>query len=177
MVAEVIIDLVMIIFPAGIVAIVAYFLIKGMLANQEKLKLYDLRVKEKKETLMIRLQAYERLALFLERISPGNLIPRVRQPGMNSKELQYHIISSIRSEYEHNLSQQIYVSPELWDTINFAKNELIKVVNLLSASLPENADSMELTKGLLDYYIKAERTMPTEKALDLLKIEVRKLYN
>lgn len=176
MVGEVIIDLVMIIFPAGIVATVAYFLTKGMLDNQEKLKLYELRQKEKKDTLMIRLQAYERLALFLERISPGNLIPRVRQPGMGAKELQFHILSTIRSEYEHNLSQQIYISPELWDTINYAKNELIKVVNLITATLPENADSMELTKGILDYFIKAERSMPTEKALDLLKIEVRKLY-
>jgi hypothetical protein len=176
MVAEVVLEIVKIVFPAAIVFATAWYLLKNMLENQEKMRLYEIRRKEKRETIGLRLQAFERLALFLERISPGNLIPRVRRSGMMARELQFELISHIRQEYEHNLSQQIYVSSELWDTINYSKNDLIKVINLISTSLPEDADSMELAKGILDYYIKSAQGLPTEKALDLLKLEVRKLY-
>lgn len=176
MVADVILEIIKIVFPAAIVFATAWFLLKNMLDSQGQLRLYEVRRKEKRETIGLRLQAYERLALFLERISPGNLIPRVRNSGMNVKELQIELISHIRHEYEHNLSQQIYVGSELWDTINYSKNDLIKVINLLSTSMPPDEDSMVLARAVLDHYIKSEQGLPTEKALDLLKMEVRKLF-
>ncbi len=176
MVAEVLLEIIKIIFPAAIVFATSYFLLKGMLDKESKMRLYEIRKRDRKETMAIRLQAYERLALLLERISPGNLIPRVRQSGMSARALQIELMANIRAEFEHNLSQQIYVSSELWDTINIAKNQTLKVINLVSASIPEDADSLALSKAILDYYIQAERSLPTEKALDMLKIEVKELF-
>src|ERR1700722_17173565 len=102
------------ILPALIVFLTAYFLLTRYINKDNTYKALQLKMKRDKEIMMLRLQAYERLALFLERINPASVISRIRTPDMMATELQYAVVKNIREEYEHNLSQQIYVSSDCW---------------------------------------------------------------
>ena len=73
----------------------------------------------------LRLQAYERMALFLERIEPNQLVLRIHNPGLSVPEEQNLLLTAIRSEFEHNLSQQIYISNEVWNQIYLAKEDTV----------------------------------------------------
>jgi hypothetical protein len=136
----------------------------------------ELRAVNYKDSLPIRMQAYERLTLFLERITPTNLISRVNKPGMNARDLQLSMISNIRLEFDHNLAQQIYVSTKAWMMIVQVKEEIISIVNKVAAELPESATGKDLSRSIIEYFISQEQSMPTQKALDTLKTEVKKIF-
>ncbi len=87
----------------------------------------------------IKLQAYERIVLFLERISTESLIMRTVKPGMTAQQLHSALIANIRSEYEHNLSQQIYMSNEAWEMVKNAKGTVIRIINNIATKLPPTA--------------------------------------
>src|SRR6187399_2152934 len=117
--------------PALIVFLTAYFLLTRYMNKDAGLKAIELKMKRDKEIIMLRLQAYERLALFLERMNPASIVSRVRTPDMLANELQYAMVKTIREEYEHNLSQQVYISSNTWGLIVAAKDEIIKTINLI----------------------------------------------
>ena len=122
------------------------------------------------------MQAYERLALMVERISPASLIPRVKTSNMSARELQIALIENVRQEFEHNLSQQIYVSPTLWKLINNLKEEIIKMIMKIGTTLPEDASASEMSKAIFEFIINMKSEFPTSQILDLLKQEVKELY-
>lgn len=173
MITETILEIVKITLPAIVVLITAYVVIRSFMKNETKKQEYQLRMANQKQSLPIRLQAYERLALFMERISPYNMITRVRQPNMSAKDLQLALLQNIRSEYEHNLSQQIYVSTRTWSTVSLSKDEMIKIINLVSASLPPDTSGKNLTKAIYDYLMEMEDSLPTQKALDVINAEAK----
>lgn len=162
--------------PAIIVFFTAYFIIRSFLKSESEKAQAKARFTNRKDILTLRLQAYERLSVFMERISPSNLIPRVIQPDMTAKGFHYALIMSIRAEYEHNLSQQIYVSNNVWSIVTIVKDEMIKQINLISASAPPNASGRDLSKAILDFYLESEESIPTQNALLAIKGEVQKLY-
>jgi hypothetical protein len=88
----------------------------------------DIRSKSSKTVTPIRLQAYERVALFLERINPNSLVMRMHKPGMSARQLQSDLLQIVRAEFEHNMAQQIYMSPAAWKAIRAAKEETIKIL-------------------------------------------------
>jgi hypothetical protein len=159
-----------------IVFLTAYFLLTRYMQKDATAKAIELKLKRDKEIVMLRLQAYERLALFLERISPGNVISRVRTPDMIATELQYSMVKNIREEYEHNLSQQIYVSSTSWNLIVAAKDEIIKTINLIGQQLPPDASSGQLINAIFTGIARANAPLPTEHALEILKAECRELF-
>ncbi len=164
------------VLPSVVVFLTAFFVMKSFYNNELKKLEQQLRAESRKDTLPLRLQAYERLAVFLERISPSNLIPRMAQPGMTTLLFRQTLIQAVKMEYEHNLSQQIYVSTNLWRTISFVKDELIKDINLLSASMPPETPAIELSKRILEHYLDSEHALPMQQALDMVKQEVKKLF-
>ncbi|MBA3648492.1 MAG: hypothetical protein H0W62_08080 [Chitinophagales bacterium] len=164
------------ILPSLVVMLTAYLILSNFLGSQKELKQLELRVENYKTSLPVRLQAYERLTIFLERISPNNLLQRVNKAGMNARDLQLALISNIRAEFEHNLAQQIYVSAGTWLMIVQVKEEIVSIVNRISADMPETATGKDLGRGVLEYFINNEQALPTQKALDTLKAEVRKVY-
>ena len=103
--------------PAIVVGLVAYFFFKGHTSNEEGRRRYLIQKEAQKSLLPVRLQAYERLTLFLERIDPNKLLIRVKPYSDDLQEYETLLIQNIDKEYEHNLSQQIYVSPECWNLI------------------------------------------------------------
>jgi hypothetical protein len=162
--------------PALITFFTAYVILKLFIEGERKQKELEVRAAHYKDSLPLRLQAYERLTLFLERITPTNLISRVNKPGMNSRDLQLSLISNIRMEFEHNLAQQIYISASSWMMIVQVKEEIVSIVNRVSSELPEAASGKDLSRAIIEYFINNEQVMPTQKALDTLKTEVKKIF-
>ena len=163
-------------FPSVVTFLTAYFILKVFLEAEHEKKQLEVRIENFKTALPIRLQAYERLALFLERISPNSLIHRVNKPGMNARDMQLALISNIRLEFEHNLAQQIYVSGPTWMQIIQVKEEIVSIINRVAVDMPETASAKDLSRRIFEYFINNEQSMPTQKALDTLKNEVKKIY-
>ncbi len=134
-----ILDILKYVIPSLVTFLTAYFILKTFISGEKEKQEMEIRAENYKDSLPIRLQAYERLTLFLERISPNNLISRVNKPGMNARDLQLALISNIRLEFDHNLAQQIYVSTKTWMMIVQTKEEIVSIVNGVSAEMPDTA--------------------------------------
>jgi hypothetical protein len=161
--------------PALIVFLTAWLLIKKFLENDQKIKKIDLLFKNEQYILPVRLQAYERLVLLLERISPESLLMRINHQGMTSQQLHGELLTAIRSEFEHNLSQQIYVSKESWEIVRNARSNLINIINTSAQSIKPGSSSLKLSQTILETIIENE-TSPTEVAIDFIKKEIKELF-
>jgi hypothetical protein len=168
-------DLIKIIIPAGIVLYAMFLTVKTMLQKQNEAKIIEIKAKNKEIVLPIRLQAYERMSLFLERISPDQLIKRVQKNEMNVAELQYLLLNEIREEFNHNLSQQVYMSDEAWKIIKNAKEELIMVVNQSAKELDPEAKSIELVKKIYEESLE-KKIDSIEYGLSFLKNEIQQEF-
>jgi len=134
-----------------------------------------IRDEEQKIILPLRLQAYERIILFLERISPNNLIMRLNKPEMTSIQLQSLLVKTVREEFEYNLSQQLYISFKAWELVKNAKEETIKLINIASGKIPETASAGELVKIIFDLALEKDR-LPIDVAIDEIKKEIQKRF-
>lgn len=159
--------------PSLIVAVTAFILAKYFVENDQKKRLLELKFHSKDLVTPIRLQAYERMAMFLERIDPNQLLFRVSNPELTAYQMQTILLATIRSEYEHNLSQQVYVSPEAWEGIKNAKEKVVNVINLAAGHLDEGAMSTDLAGAVLTA---VADTSPTASAMELLKKDMALLY-
>ena len=133
------------------------------------------RVVTSTETLKLRLQAYERLTLLAERISLQNLLSRIPNAGLSSRQMQLSLIDAIRQEYEYNLSQQVYVSPEVWRAVNNLKEQNIYVVNQLASGMPYQASAMDLNKQIVDFLINNPKASLHTIVLEALNFEAKKI--
>lgn len=127
------------------------------------------------ETLKLRLQAYERITLLTERISLQNLLSRIDNSGLSCRQMQISLIDSIKQEYEYNMSQQIYVSPEVWRAVNNLKEQNIYVVNQLATTLPAHASAMDLNKHIIDYLINNQNASLHNVVHEAINFEAKKL--
>ena len=116
----------------------------------------------------------ERIILFLERISLESLIVRDTATDMSANQLHSAMLTAIRSEFEHNLSQQIYMSPQAWEVVRNARSNMIKIINSEVEKLPANSTAMALSKQLLERIMELEKE-PTRAAIDYLKGEIARL--
>ena len=161
----------------ALVGYIFYRITKRYFDNQQKMQMLQMRVDEHREAVRlvtpIRLQAYERMALFLERISPESLVLRCYQPGMDTKLLQGVMTKTIRDEWEHNLSQQVYISSEAWNRIRQAKDEMVGVITSAAITVPDDADPARLAGTI--FATVASGSQPTAPALEFLKQEMRDL--
>ncbi len=107
--------------PALIVFLTAVFMMRYYMNKEIRERKTDLVIRNQQTITPLRLQAYERMALFLERITPESLLMRVNQPGLTSQQLQSQLLTIIRAEFEHNLSQQIYITAQAWEVVKNAK--------------------------------------------------------
>ena len=159
--------------PAIVVGLVAYFFFKGHTANEEGRRRFLVHREAQKQILPLRLQAYERVTLFLERIDPNKLLVRVKPFSDAKDDYENLLIKNIEQEFDHNLTQQIYISPECWNLVNAAKNATIHIIR--QASMHEkdgNVDKMR--EWLLQQFM--EEVSPSQKALAYVKKEVGELF-
>lgn len=126
------------------------------------------------ETIKLKLQAYERLTLYAERAGLKNLVSRIYAEEMTARDMQLTLLDTLKSEYEYNVTQQIYVSAEMWKAITKLKDQNIFVINQVAAALPFNASSMELSKALLEYSM-TDNADISKIVLEALQYEAQKI--
>ena len=163
------------IIPSLVVFGTAYLLIKEFLKREEKKLKLEVFLANQKEITPIRLQAYERLIIFLERIHPESLIIRENAAGMNNQQLQQKLLVAIRNEFEHNLSQQVYVSPRLWMLIKNAKENMIQLVNAEASQLLPTDSSLGLSKAVIEAHMQIQKPA-VESAISELKEEIGNIW-
>ncbi len=163
------------VLPSLVVFITAYLIIKSFIENEQKKRNIEVKTMNFKQITPIRLQAYERLTLFVERINPESLLPRVYQQGMNVELFHTALLMTIRAEYEHNLSQQIYVSSKTWIAIKSSKESVVRLVNSTFSTLKPEAPAIELTKAIMEVVTSTERS-PVYIALEMLKAETGQYF-
>lgn len=160
------------ILPALIVFLTSFYMIKKFLENEDKKRLAEMKEEGHKFVTPIRFQAYERMIIFLERMAPDSLLMRAHKPGMSARQFQAELLSMIRTEYEHNISQQIYISNAGWDLVKRSKEETIKIINIASSKVNDNSSGLDLSKVIFKI-ISDLGKMPTQVAIDFLKKEIR----
>lgn len=169
-------DILKIVLPALLVFLAGYLALWAMLRNERERRKAEHAYNVSKTTLPLRLQAYERLILLLERISPESIMVRLSRSGMTVAELQTALIATIRAEWEHNLSQQIYVGKEAWDLVRNAKESMVHIVNLCAEKLPPTDPALSLSQVVIDAVLNLD-VNPLSQAADGLKREVIDLLN
>jgi hypothetical protein len=168
-----------------IIAIIIALLLAGTLAYLFWKQRKEIKKGEKKEIAeassggipirQMQLQAYERLILLTDRIALPNLISRVNQPGLSAREMQSLLTQSIRQEFEHNITQQIYVSAEAWDAVRNFKEQNLLIINQVGSFLPAEASGLDLNKHLLDLLIQSPKASLQNVVSDALSYEAKKL--
>jgi hypothetical protein len=128
-----------------------------------------------KEAFQLQLQAYERLILLTERIALPNLINRSYQPGLSAREMQFLLTNSIKQEFEHNVTQQIYVSSEAWDAVKSFKDQNIHIINQVASFLPPEASGTDLNKHLLEMILQNPKASLQSIVSEVLSFEAKKI--
>lgn len=160
--------------PLLIVFIFIYQMMKSFFAQFDNQRKQEIRLRFSQETLPIRLQAYERIALLLERVTPESMIMRTMQPGMNVLDLQKALVNSIREEFEHNLSQQIYISANTWAMVTAARQSMIQLIGETASELPSNDQASRLATEILTEFANSKND-PLSLAKALLREEVKEI--
>jgi hypothetical protein len=164
------ITLLEILMPMVFVGLVAYFIIKQYLEYEGSKQRIEIELSRQEIVYPARMQAYERIILFLERSTPESLIRRVLKGGMSARLFQSDLISAVRSEFDHNLSQQVYMSPEAWSMVKTATEETLRMISVAAASLPETAESTDLAQNILKISVQIKK-LPGQVAIDYVKKE------
>lgn len=170
-----VLDIIKILLPAGIVFATSYTLVRNFLNSQRQNNMIELRKNQQDTTLPLRLQAYERMTLFCERINLLKLMLRVGNPGMDSSNFKIALMVAIEQEFDHNVSQQMYMSPKLWQIIVFAKEEAFNIVSEATRSLEEDKTGNALQQALIERLNKEPQRGITQ-AQAAIKEEVRSLF-
>jgi len=163
------------ILPAAILAFTVVYIIRSFMTRDQQLRLIESRVHLSKDTMIIRLQAYERMALLLERMHPASLINRLLEPNMTNRDLQFAMVTSIHTEVEHNFAQQIYISADAWNLVVSSKKELVKMITMMAGTMDAQAPAQQLASMILMGIENVEEPLPSQVALDFLKVEAKNI--
>lgn len=159
--------------PAALVGVIAFYFFNLHTRNEERRRRFLLLRENQKNALPVRLQAYERMSLFLERISPANLLIRVKPLNEDKDGYVTLLVKNIEQEFEHNLAQQIYMSSECWKVIKASKNATINNLRKIAAK-EEIANADELRQNI--FTSMADQLPPSETGLAYIKREVKQLW-
>lgn len=159
--------------PAIITGLVAYNLFNSYFKDQQNTRRWLLQKDSQKDLLPLRLQAYERMTLLMERINPSQLLVRITPISDDKNEYANYVIAQVEQEFEHNLAQQIYISAECWSIITTAKNATIQMIRLAAKS-EKVADANQLREVVLSDLL--EKQSPSSAALAFIKNEVGQLW-
>lgn len=164
-----------IVIPALLVLYAAYLLLRSFVNRDIRMKELDIRGKSIETVLPLRIQAYERMCLFLERISPQNLLVRLNNNAMTARDFQQLLLSEIRNEYNHNASQQVFMSSEVWDLIKNAKEDLVLTINDSASDMDTESNSLDLAKKIFEKSVN-KPIDPIGHALTELKAEIQATF-
>lgn len=166
------VEILKILIPAGAVFAAAYLLVKRFLDNDQKRREHELKKSAQATITPLKIQAYERIVIFLERINPNSLVIRVNKNGMSARQLHQELVAAVKSEYEHNLSQQIYLSAGAWELVKTSKEEIIQLINIASSKTAHDSNSSELAMLILNISSNLGKKLPNDVAIDYIKKEI-----
>ncbi len=172
---EVLLELLKIVVPAALVLYAVYLIVKSFLDKELQKQVVAGRDKNTEIILPIRLQAYERMVLYLERITPNNLLRRVNAGDLDARELQHVLVHEIREEYNHNLAQQMYMSDKSWEGVKQAMEEVISLINQSAEGIAAETRGIELKRRILQRVVE-EDINPTGPAIKQVKDEIRHIF-
>lgn len=172
---EALIEFGKILIPAALVLYAVYLTVRSFIIKEIELKKLEIRTRSIETILPARLQAYERMTLFLERIAPQNLLIRLNNPGFTARDFQRVLLDEIRSEYNHNVSQQVYMSEEVWNQVRNAKEDMVMVINDAASTVAAEATSIELSKKIFEL-IMAKQVDLIGLALSELRKEIQQTF-
>ncbi len=164
-----------ILLPASVVLYAMYLLVRSFIIKEIELKKLEIRTRSIETILPNRLQAYERMCLFLERISPPNMLLRLNNSGYSAREFHKLLLDEIRNEYNHNVSQQIYMSEDVWSMIKNAKEDLTILINEASSNMGAEASSLDLARKIFELTLE-KKVEPLGHALSELKKEIQQTF-
>ena len=160
--------------PVLIVSIVFYLLVYSFLRSERQRRTIEMNLENNRMIIPLRLQAYERIILFLERIIPDTMLLRIDQSEMTCTQLQSELLRTIRSEYEHNVSQQLYISHEAWEKVKLARDQTIQLINMSTEGTRSNMPSIALSRNIIENQVTAP--VPSMQAIEFLKKEASELF-
>lgn len=161
------------ILPALIVLWATFLIVNKFLIREIERKQLAIFRENSKGMIQMRLQAYERLTIFVERMHPNSMISRYYVTGATAQDIQLSMVQGIRAEFEHNISQQLYVSPQTWQTVKTVMEQEITMLNRIGASFQMGDSGQLFVQRLSEYVLTTEETLPTSIALDQLNKEAK----
>jgi len=174
-VLQTILPIFLIAIPAGAVLAMAYFFLKK--SNEKEIKSLQFQLKRDRQQhfLPMRVDAYQRAVLLMERIHPGNIVMRLHNPALPARMLQADILKAIREEYDHNVSQQLFISPQGWEMVRNSKEETIKIINIAGNQMQPTSTGTDLASKIFELVAEIGK-LPTEITCEYLKKELQELF-
>jgi hypothetical protein len=159
----------------SITVVVAYYLVRNDIMSFLKSRKEVAQPGSKADFLNLRLQAHERMIIFVDRINPSNLLLRLHQSGIETAALQIIAVNEIKTEFQHNITQQLYLEPTTWKVLQQLKDDTITMINNAVKNLPTDASGLELSKRVLNHMSEIEEN-PYELTIGLIKQDIHRLF-
>lgn len=172
---DALLQIALIILPAGGILLTAIYFLRRETSKEMLNMQIDLRKQRQEFFLPNRVEAYQRAVLLMERIHPNSLVMRLHNPGMPAKALQADFLKAIREEYDHNVAQQLFISPQAWQMVKNSKEETIKIINIAGNQMQATSTGMELSAKIFELVAEIGQ-LPSEITVDLLKKELQELF-
>jgi len=172
---EVLLEILKYTVPALIVFLTVLIMLRAWSKNEDKRRKSEFNMHISDDILPVRLQAYERSILLLERISPESMIMRLSRNDFTARQLLQELLTNITSEFDHNIAQQTYMSTEAWEKMKAAKNQVINLINDTAKEVKPDANGTTLGKLILERLTELKNP-PSQVAIDFLKQEVKTLF-
>jgi len=173
--SDTVLEILKYILPSLIVFLTTWYLASRYFRSKDKKRSLKLSLNNQNLITPLRRQAYERIILYLERINPENLLMRMSKQGQTCQQLQNELLFTIRAEFEHNLSQQIYISNKAWEMLKNAKNSTLQLINETAEKTDKNLPSFNLSKAILENIMAKEKN-PASEAILFIKNEINRYF-
>jgi len=172
---DVVLQIALIIFPAGAVLLTTIFFLRKETNKEVRIAQIELKKQRQEYFLPNRVEAYQRAVLFMERIHPGSLVMRLHNAGLPAKALQTEFLKAIREEYDHNVAQQLFISPLAWQMVKDSKEETIKIINIAGNQMQATSTGIDLSSKIFEIVAEIGQ-LPTEITVEYLKKELQELF-
>jgi hypothetical protein len=173
--AEVLLEVLKYVAPAGFVLGAVALVLKEQRSRKEAADRHKIYQKTFAHLVPLRLQAYERLIIYIERIGLENLLTRVDPQGKTTRVFQMQLTAEVREEYTHNIAQQLYIKSDTWAEVATAKERVIAIINQVAKTIPPEAPAIELARRMINEMVKSESS-PTLAAHTALKQDVQGMF-
>lgn len=172
---QILVDLLVLSFGIFAALMAVYYVLKNEIETFFDIKNRELKKESITYLLPLRLQAHERLIVFVDRLNPANLLVRLHQQGIELSTLQAGILNEIKSEYQHNITQQLYVDSVTWNVVKKLKDDTFAMINHAVKGLPANSNGIELSKAVLQHMATMKEN-PYDLTVELIKKDIQKLF-